>query len=299
MENREEKNIIKENILRDHEMERYLPHYILLFDEDCPMCAIYARLFAWIGLMPIESFIPWAKGIEVPGLVFDFELSKDKIALINTQTQKTIYGLDSIIEILSFIYPWLKKILQFTPLYFFLSKLYTFIAHNRKIIAAIDCGDRCPCNPSKHYLARVLFILLCGVFVHWQVTHYFTTILSDYYIGNKLYGDFLFFLGQLGFQFLVFKLMNQRNFYNYAGHVSFVSFLGAVLLGLAYLGLDLLKQWGLEIGLLGSVIYGMVFCFMYYEHKRRIALEGWSPWLSLTWVLYRLLIYPFAFRLFI
>jgi hypothetical protein len=43
--------------------------------------------------------------------------------------------------------------------------------------------------------------------------------------------------------------------------------------------------------------YGVVFCFMFFEHRKRLKITGMQKWLTLTWILYRLAIYPIAFIL--
>jgi hypothetical protein len=93
-------------------------------------------------------------------------------------------------------------------------------------------------------------------------------------------------------------MLKQRNFYDYIGQVAFVSFLGGLLLGFFDLGLLFLKSIGFETELLVGVCYGIVYLFMVYEHARRIKILGFSGWLTITWIAYRLLIYPIAFKFF-
>jgi len=278
-------------------MNSKLPKYLLLYDEDCPVCKLYARFFAYLGILPKESFLPWHRGIEMPELNFDHKLSMDKIALIDTESNTNLYGVDSILEVISLKTKWIKTIGKTTIIYFLLTKLYDFIALNRKIIAAIDCSDRCPCNPRKGYSQRIVLVLISAFVVNYATSIYFSENLKAYFIGNKAYGDYLFFFGQIGFQFIAFKILKEKDFYNYAGHVSFVSFLGAVLLLVFHFGLQFIQYIGMEIDMLNPLCYGIVFSFMFYEHSRRLSIEKMTQWLSLTWFIYRLVIYPFAFKI--
>ena len=273
------------------------PQYILLYDKDCPLCVMYARLFARWGFMPPESFVAWSDGIQIKDLIFDYALSQDKIALIHPQTNQVIYGIDSILKILEQKLPWVGVIGRFPVIYFILERLYNFIAINRKIIAAIDCGDHCPCYPSRRYSYRIVFILICSIVVSSLVSLYFRDMLGAYRKPSIIQNEMFFFYGQIAFQFLVFRGLKQKNFYNYAAHLSFVSFLGAILLGIAYVCLSLVHSLGMNIELLSPICFGIVLCFMFFEHKRRVALEHWSAWLSLSWVIYRLIIYPIAFQI--
>ena len=96
---------------------------------------------------------------------------------------------------------------------------------------------------------------------------------------------------------MVFKLLKQKNFYDYAGQIAVISFLGAVFLQVFHVGLTLLAKTGIDIQLLEPFCYGMVYLFMLYEHKKRIKILGFTAWMSVSWVVFRFLIYPFAFEI--
>jgi hypothetical protein len=178
----------------------------------------------------------------------------------------------------------------------FLKLLYLLISLNRKVIAPVNCNDSIACSPTKNWFWRLTFIGLIALFLSFSVTHYFTVHLQDFFIGDKRYGDLLYFLFQFVFQGLFFWMLKQRNFYDYIGQVAFVSFLGGLLLGFFDLGLMFLNSFGLETELLVGVCYGIVYLFMVYEHARRIKILGFSGWLTITWIAYRLIIYPIAFK---
>lgn len=229
---------------------------------------------------------------------FDQELAQNKIAFVKEEKNETVYGIDSLLAVLGSRWKWIEIIGSLPGINAFLKLLYLLISLNRKVIAPVNCNDSIACTPIKNWFWRLTFISLIALFLSFTVTHYFTVHLDSYFIGNKIYGDLLYFLFQFVFQALFFWILKQRNFYDYIGQVAFVSFLGGLLLGFFDLGLLLLQSFGFETELLVGVCYGIVYLFMVYEHARRIKILGFSGWLTITWIAYRLIIYPIAFKFF-
>jgi hypothetical protein len=274
-----------------------MKHLKILFDDNCAICAKSAEYFKNSTLLDSADLLPLSQALS-QDLKFDRKFSQDKMACINIETKQVFYGVDSFLEILSIKYPWVKSRGKSKPIFWVLDFIYSTICYNRKIIAPMPCNSECEINPSKNYFFRIVLILVAAFVVNFATSRYFSENLGTYFVGNKDYGDYFFFFGQIPFQFIVFKMMKQKNFYNYAGHVSFVSFLGALLLIVFYYGIYILDQLGIYTTLLSPLCYGIVFSYMFYEHSRRLKIENWSLWLSITWFLYRLFIYPFAFRVF-
>lgn len=272
-----------------------LNHYLLLYDQDCPLCNWYTTLFVKY------KFI--RQSVRVPYHEFDFSayahiepiLASNKIALCNRKNTNVLYGIDALGFILSNRFPWISTLMKWKPFYILMSWLYAFISYNRKIILPVSCARTNACNPSRSLLWRSFFIIFSAIPVSILVTSYFLNHLQSYFIGNPLYGDLIYFSGQLLFQYLACRLLGEKNIYDYLGHLSIISLFGALLLFCLGLGLDFLQSIGLEISMLQPFMYGLVFCWMFMEHRRRLLLSDMDSRLSYTWVLYRLLIYPFAF----
>lgn len=267
----------------------------IIYDANCPFCKWYTGLFVKTGLLNPNGRIPYSTAINLPELQFDMVLSRDKIALINPETKEVHYGIDSLLHVLGKRFSWIERIGKLPVIHFLLTCLYSFISYNRKIIAPSRCETACDCAPSQNYFWRFVFIVGIALFLNFAVTHYFTTHLAEYFIGNPKYGDLLYFTGQFFFQFFVFFALKQKNFYDYAGHLAFVSFLGAVFLSMLDIGISGLEFFNFKTELFKPFCYGMVYLFMVYEHARRLKIMGFTAWLSVTWIVYRILIYPLAF----
>jgi hypothetical protein len=270
----------------------------LIYDQDCPLCVWYTNQFIKFGILLEEERLPYFQAIQNPSLKFDHELAQNKIAFVKSEKKEIVYGIDSLLAVLGSRWKWIEITGTLPGINAFLKLLYLLISLNRKVIAPVNCNDSIACSPTKNWFWRLTFIGLIALFLSFTVTHYFTVHLQDFFIGDKRYGDLLYFLFQFVFQGLFFWMLKQRNFYDYIGQVAFVSFLGGLLLGFFDLGLMFLNSFGLETELLVGVCYGIVYLFMVYEHARRIKILGFSGWLTITWIAYRLLIYPIAFKFF-
>ena len=90
-----------------------IQNHKLLIDKNCPMCNIYGKTFKKFNMLDQESITPY----QLVGGEFteniDMHRAQNEVALHDTVTGKTIYGLDSMIEIFSQGKSWIKKPLQF------------------------------------------------------------------------------------------------------------------------------------------------------------------------------------------
>lgn len=267
----------------------------LIYDRDCPFCAWYSNLFVKFGFLRSEGRISYQEAVNNQNFNFDEEKAKNKIALISNENHVS-YGIDSLLKLIGSKIPLIATIGFFKPIHFLLSILYAFVSYNRKAFAPSECNGTCDCYPSKSIFWRLTLVLLAGLYVNYVTWIYFTQHLSAYFISDFYWLDSVFYLSQFAFQFVVFKLLKQKNFYDYAGQIAVISFLGAVALQLFHVGLVLLAKTGIDIQLLEPFCYGIVYLFMLYEHKKRIKILGFTAWMSVSWVVFRFLIYPFAFQ---
>ena len=141
-----------------------------------------------------------------------------------------------------------------------------------------------------------MFILFCGLVTHSLVGNYFNFELAIYLKNGHFSNEFALFIGQLLFQTIVFKLLKENDLFTYLGHVAFISLLGAILLGCAELALNVFESFNFQLELLPSFIFGAVVFWMIIEHHRRVKLLGWSSWLTVSLIVFRVLIYPLVFK---
>ncbi|MDG1334408.1 MAG: DCC1-like thiol-disulfide oxidoreductase family protein [Crocinitomicaceae bacterium] len=267
----------------------------LLYDENCPLCAWYTRAFVKFGFIQGQARLSYQKAIKDDWLIFDRERAKSEIALV-ADGESPLYGVDSMLKVISKKWNIISYICRFLPIYWFLQLLYRFISFNRKIIAPTVCGDSCSCTPQFSLFWRATFIAFCGLVTYFMVGSYFNNELDTFLKHEYFSFEFVLFIGQLVFQTVVFKLLKQRDLFTYLGHVAFLSLLGALALGGAELGLSVLESFNLELGLLPAFVFGAVVTLMFVEHSRRVKLLGMSTWLTVSLIAFRMIIYPFVFN---
>lgn len=267
----------------------------LLYDEDCPLCRWYTGKFVQYGFLAPQGRVSYTKHIRDFNGAVDHDLAQTKIACFNHDTKEVTYGIDSLLLVLSQRCKLIGTIGKFKPVNYFLQLLYLLVSYNRKIVApgpkqTIDCS----CEPSRSVFWRFTFIALISWLTYLIVHWYFTTFLASFLIENPV-NDLVLLALQLLFQTSFFLLFRQKNLYDYLGHLAFTSFLGALVL----LGFGLLVQTlgfiGIDTHFFAAICFGITVCFLFFEHKRRIQLKDWDFKLSLTWIVFRILIYPLVF----
>lgn len=275
--------------------EPSLTAHTLIYDSACPMCTIYTKAFIKYGYLDRNGRVPYQEVNFEQCPNIQRQDAADKIVLFNRQTGEVSYGIDSLVKVLAAKHRWIGTIYKLKPVSCLFTYLYAFVSYNRKCIAPSPEGTSVTtCQPSVSFPARISFIIITGLLVHLLVSWYFQQFLASFMVANPV-PDILLFGAQFIFQWCVFKLLKQQNFYEYSGQLAFVSIIGALLLGVAGSGLMLLWLLGIKVTFLATVVYGMVYLYMFYLHYKRTTLYSWSKWLCVSWMLYRLLIYPLVF----
>ncbi|MBI1342324.1 MAG: DUF393 domain-containing protein [Terrimonas sp.] len=133
---------------------------ILLYDDHCPLCVGYTRLFVKTGLLKREERMAFSAAREDLLARINFEKGSNEIPLINLQSGQVLYGIDALLEILDTKIPMIKTIGNLHPVKWFLTHFYKFISFNRKVIVAKKCGPGdIDCSPAFHPGYRILFLL--------------------------------------------------------------------------------------------------------------------------------------------
>ena len=138
---------------------------VLLYDDYCPLCSWYSNLFVKFGMLSAENRIPFSRAdIEILTLI-DVEKGKDEIPYFDRQTGITLYGIDTLLELLGQKAPFIRSIGNFTPVKWFLQRLYKLISYNRKVIVARKCGTGMfDCSPAFNVFYRIAFMMTCLFF---------------------------------------------------------------------------------------------------------------------------------------
>lgn len=263
-----------------------LKNQTILYDEECPLCQTYTSAFIATGMLDKNGRKPYQEinTHEIPFL--DSKRAANEIALIDYENQKVIYGIDSLLKIIGHSFPLIKTIGEFKAINFLLKKFYSFISYNRKVIMPITekKEQSCKCEPSFNVKYR-LFYLLFAVGITTILLFKFSELIP-FIPKSNFSREAAIAIGQLVFQRLFLLNRDYKTTLNYLGNVMTVSLYGCLLLTPILLSSLIIKI----NPMVALAWFGITVTLMLAEHSRRITILQLPKYLSVTWILYRLLI---------
>ena len=138
---------------------------ILVYDDNYPLCTWYSGLFVKYGFLNADGRKPFSTLDDILLAKIDFDKSRNEIPLLDISTNKVVYGIDALLEILGQKIPFIKTTGNFRPLKWVLRKIYKLVSFNRKVIVAKKCGPATiDCSPDYNYLYRFIFMAACLTF---------------------------------------------------------------------------------------------------------------------------------------
>ncbi|TAH21971.1 MAG: DUF393 domain-containing protein [Cytophagales bacterium] len=137
-----------------------LKNNVIIYDHECPMCAVYTDAFLKSGLLDKDGRYKYADLDKFSAeVLIDKDRARHEIALVDTEKMEVRYGLDSLFYILATRFPALNLLFKQKYFVLIMKELYYFISYNRKIIAPSPKQDASSCVPDFHLKYRVLYIL--------------------------------------------------------------------------------------------------------------------------------------------
>jgi predicted DCC family thiol-disulfide oxidoreductase YuxK len=265
-----------------------LTDHVILYDNECPMCDLYTSAFVKTGMLPENGRVGFTDANEIiKTQAVDRNRACDEIALINVKDGSVVYGVASLMTILQNRFPILRHLFRIHAFKFFAAKAYAFVSYNRKvIIPGKDISNTNACRPGFNVRYRLIY--LC---ITWLITSFvlanFTNLLVPLIPAGNFYREFLICGGQIIFQGVVVSILDRQRAWEYLGNLMTISFAGALLLTMVFPFQAILTP------LVAAGIFAAVVSFMFLEHMRRVKLLR-LPWImTLSWVMYRVLILAF------
>jgi hypothetical protein len=262
-----------------------LPNQTLLYDEDCPLCRVYTKGFITAGMLDENGKKPYCQLSNDEQTFVDIKRASNEIALVDTKNKTVIYGIDSLLKVIGHSFPWMEKIGTLQPIYFLLQKLYKFISFNRKVIipSKINPEIKLQCIPDFNIKYRWVYIAFATIITTFTL-FYFSEIIPTLPKTN-ISRELLLAVGQMLFQTLFLFKKDKKTILNYLGNLMTVSLMGSIIL-IPLLILNTIITIP-ELIVLGW--FGITVGLMFLEHARRIKILVLPFYLSITWVLYRII----------
>lgn len=264
-----------------------LKNHVILYDDDCPMCALYTKAFVDTGMLDSEGRQPYSKMHCELKEKIDTGRACDEIALVDTRSGEVTYGVESVFKILENNAPFAKPLFRLHAFRCIMSKIYLFISFNRKVIVPGNEFERPgSCTPAYNLTYRWAYIIFAWV-VSSLILNEYSRHLYPFIPGSNLWREFAICGGQIIFQSASIFLLRRERLVHYLGNMMTISFAGSLLL----LPALVVAKLGIDIGAFFYLgWFGVVVTLMFLEHMRRVGILGihWSA--SLGWVVYRLIV---------
>jgi len=209
-----------------------LKNKVLLYDDYCPLCSWYSGLFVRFGFLAPANRIPFSKAdIDILTSI-DVEKGKDEIPFIDRESGATVYGIDTLLEILSQRAAFVKSIGNVRPVKWFLQRLYKLISYNRKVIVARKCGTgKFDCSPAFNIFYRGAFMVISLLFNSMMLAPLHKALLSKV----ALYHLSFFQLETAHLSFVIINcliaaFLGARQSIEYLGQVNMLALIATLLL---------------------------------------------------------------------
>ncbi len=262
----------------------------IIFDHNCPMCRLYTKAFVATGLLDKGGRISFEE-VDNSDIIkaIDWNRAKDEIPFVELHNKKVYYGAEALLRILGKKFSFFNWLSQKKLLVEILRKLYFFISYNRRVIIPGNSESSARSSaPHFNSTYRTIYILFA-----WLVT---STILYNYsehiqsLVGSSnMVREFLICGGQIVFQFAFLFMMkkDKAQIFEYTGNMLSISLAGSLLLlPMMFAGMFIDKMPAEAYAFYFMLVAGLMFA----EHMRRMYKTGLPSILSLTWVVYRILI---------
>ncbi len=266
-------------------MTRTLENQTLLYDADCPLCRVYTKGFIDAGMLDENGKKPYCQLSQEEQVFVDVKRASNEIALVDNINKTVIYGIDSLLKVIGFSFPWMEKIGNLKPVKFFLKKLYSFISYNRKVIipSKVNKEIKLQCVPDFSYKWRFIYIVFATILITISLFN-FSKMLHGLTKTN-IVRELVIAVGQIIFQSIFLLKQKRETIVNYLGNLITVSLMGSIILTPI-----ILANLFITIPELGTLCWlGITVLLMFLEHARRIKILELPYYLSITWVIYRVI----------
>jgi predicted DCC family thiol-disulfide oxidoreductase YuxK len=244
---------------------------ILVYDDNCPLCEWYSGLFVKYGFLKADGRKPFSTLDDNLISKIDFDKSRNEIPLLDISTNKVLYGIDALLEILDQKIPFIKTTGNFAPLKWFLKRFYKLISFNRKVIVAKKCGaGTIDCSPDINYKYRFIFMTAClalNTLMLFPFQDHLFSKLSYYHLD-------LFHLQVAHFAFVIINCtlaftFSKTSGYEYLGQVNMLALIVILLLIPLYItSYFFFNEWFSTVWLI------IVAAIIFKEYARRMEYAG-------------------------
>jgi predicted DCC family thiol-disulfide oxidoreductase YuxK len=151
-----------------------LKNHVIIYDAECPMCALYTGVFTQYGWLEQNGRWKYSEIDNFEGCnLIDLNRSRNEIALVDIENKRVHYGLDSMLFIIAYKLPFLKPLFENAIFQLLMKQIYSLISYNRKVIAPSSKETTDSCVPDYNIFYRFAYIII-GLYI---------ILAGNYYLG--------------------------------------------------------------------------------------------------------------------
>lgn len=263
-----------------------LKNQTLIYDNNCPLCATYTSAFIKYKMLDTNGRKAFNNINQNEQSFINIKRAANEIALVDNNTKTVTYGIDGLLKVTGNSFPIIEKTGNLKPINYLLKKLYSFISYNRKVIipSKKQCNTNLQCVPDFNLKYRILYIVFASIVTSIVLFNY-SKLLPNIPNGS-LTREVLITFGQIAFQALFIIKLNKETTINYIGNLLTISLLGSLIL-IPFLFINSIM---ILHPLVNLTWFGCTVLIMLLQHIKRIKLLELPKYLTLTWIVYRLII---------
>jgi predicted DCC family thiol-disulfide oxidoreductase YuxK len=262
-----------------------LKNHLILFDADCPMCNAYTKAFTGLGMLDKQGRLSYQEFPDASCPLLDRQRAVNEIALVNQETGEVTYGIKSLFKIFGTSVPFLKPLFELAPFIWLMSKAYAFISYNRRVIIPGEKIDISQVQPSFKLHYRIAYLIITCIITALILNNYVKLMAGPLPQGGA-WREYLVCGGQLIFQGIIVSFTNPKERWAYLGNMMTISTIGALLL----LPALMIYSWIGSAPVFFMIWFMCTAALMLVLHIKRSSLLAVNPLLSLSWVLYRVIV---------
>lgn len=262
-----------------------LAHKLIIYDGNCGLCLNSKRLLTKLRIIPESKCMNYH--LLEPRLSdkINLEHFKYEMALIDDQSDRTVYGLEAVLQIFAAKAGFLKAIKPGSALFGLLNFVYHTISYNRYFLFPRKSRFACDCDPPfvmKYFLRWVVMGILLAMAVSAAfgatVASVFEKPVAD------MAGEMLLVVGAgWGLQMLLSRLfMSREQMQDYWRHLVLVMVLGVLVLIPCVLLFWLPSAFLSVFALISVLVSSTLMAIM---HFCRVRYMGLSQAWTLSWFL--------------
>ena len=225
----------------------------IIYDDTCPMCNIYTKAFVQYGFLKSENRLSFTKIDENIASKLDLHRSKHEIPLIDQDTGEVLYGVDSLVFLLSQKMPWIGKAMKWSFLYFLVKQFYALVSYNRRTIAlSAPKSTAFDCTPDVNIPYRTAFLVISWLFS--SLVLYKINATTNFNIP-------MITLSVFAVHFVIVAFFKRR--FEYFGQIATLMFIFSLLM---------LPSLFFDNFIFQMIDFGVAFLVVFWQYWRRMAL---------------------------